>query len=53
MGPGLVSPRFMYDGTRTGPILRGHGQEKECLEHVDAVFYVLGHCQRIMGSLRV
>ena len=53
MGPDLVSLGFGDDGTRLGPILRRHGQAQKRYKHVDAMFYVLGHCQRIMGSLWV
>jgi hypothetical protein len=51
LGPDLISLGFGDDGTRIGSVLRGHGQEKKRIKYVDAMFYVLGHCQRIMGSL--
>ena len=53
MGPDLISFSFGDDGTGTGPILRRHGQTQKCVKYFDAMFYVLGHCQCIMGSLWV
>jgi hypothetical protein len=53
MGPDFVSFSFADDCARTGPILWGDGQEKKRFKHVDAMFYVLGHCQCVMGRLCV
>ena len=53
MGPDVISSGLSDDGAWTGPILRGYGQKEKRIKYVNAMLYVLGHCQRIMGSVRL